>query len=142
VADADLIEAGMSFDREVTKKSPLAVGNAKQVLNAALEEGTGVSAAMRLEREVTARYCLTSNDAQEGLKALSEKRKPRFTGSPVYSAELSPPAPVPDADNAFFWAGLNDRKVLLQRCLNCQRCRFPAMPSCPYCADRKSENQG
>jgi hypothetical protein len=30
----------MSFDREVTKKSPLAVGNAKQVLNAALEEGT------------------------------------------------------------------------------------------------------
>jgi uncharacterized OB-fold protein len=57
----------------------------------------------------------------------------------MYSAELSPPAPVPDADSAFFWAGLKDRKVLLQRCLNCQRCRFPAMPSCPYCADRKCE---
>jgi enoyl-CoA hydratase len=81
VADADLIEAGMSFAREVAKKSPLAVGNAKQVLNAALEEGTGVSAAMRLEREVTARYCLTSNDAHEGLEAFSEKRKPRFTGT-------------------------------------------------------------
>jgi enoyl-CoA hydratase/carnithine racemase len=80
VPDAELIEAGVSFAREVAKKSPLALGNAKRVLNAALEEGTGVPAALRLEREVTARYCLTSSDAHEGLQAFAEKRKPNFTG--------------------------------------------------------------
>lgn len=80
VPDADLLDAGIAFAKDVAKKSPLAVGNAKRVLNAALEEGTGVAAAMRLEREVTARYCLTSHDAHEGLQAFAEKRKPNFTG--------------------------------------------------------------
>ena len=80
VPDAGLIDAGLAFAREVAKKSPLAVANAKRVLNAALSEGTGVPAAMRLEREVTARYCLTSDDAHEGLEAFAQKRKPRFTG--------------------------------------------------------------
>jgi len=81
VPDGGLIEAAVSFARDVAAKSPLAVANAKQVLNAALEEGTGVPAAMRLEREVTARYCLTSSDAHEGLQAFAEKRKPNFVGS-------------------------------------------------------------
>lgn len=80
VPDAELIDAGVAFAREVAKKSPLAVANAKQVLNTALADGTGVHAAMRLEREVTARYCLTSEDAHEGLQAFAEKRKPKFTG--------------------------------------------------------------
>ena len=80
VADGELIEAGLAFARDVAKKSPLGIGNAKQVLNAALAEGTGVASGMRLEREVTARYCLTSEDAHEGLQAFSEKRRPKFTG--------------------------------------------------------------
>jgi enoyl-CoA hydratase len=80
VPDSDLIAAGEAFAREVAKKSPLAVANAKQVMNAAWSDGTGVPAAMRLEREVTARYCLTSADAHEGLDAFASKRKPHFTG--------------------------------------------------------------
>lgn len=76
-----LIEAGEEFTRTVSQRSPLAVANAKRVMNTAWNEGTGVSAAMRLEREVTARYCLTSSDAHEGLAAFAEKRAPKYTGS-------------------------------------------------------------
>jgi enoyl-CoA hydratase/carnithine racemase len=80
VGDGELIKAATDFATEVAKKSPLAVANAKQVLNAALWEGTGVAAGLRLERETTARYCLTSDDAYEGLIAFAEKRRPQFRG--------------------------------------------------------------
>lgn len=45
-------------------------------------------------------------------------------------------APEPDADSAFYWAGLAQRRLLLQRCGTCAKTRFPAMPTCPYCASR------
>lgn len=80
VPDDELLAAGTSFAVGVSKKSPLAVANAKRTLNAALWEGTGVRAGLRLEREATARYCLTSEDAPEGLSAFAAKRKPAFTG--------------------------------------------------------------
>jgi enoyl-CoA hydratase len=80
VPDEKLIDAAIEFAVGVSKKSPLAVANAKQTLNSALFNGTGVEAGMRLEREVTARYCLTSEDAHEGLDAFSNKRTPRFVG--------------------------------------------------------------
>jgi enoyl-CoA hydratase len=80
VADGDLVKAAVEFAAGVAKKSPLAVANAKRVLNAAWWEGTGIPTALRLEREVTARYCLTSEDAHEGLEAFAAKRRPRFTG--------------------------------------------------------------
>ncbi|MGK2874202.1 MAG: enoyl-CoA hydratase/isomerase family protein [Nocardioides sp.] len=80
VEDDDLVAAGLRFAEQVAAKSPLAVRNAKQVLNAAYWEGTGIPSGMRLEREVTARYCLTSSDAPEGLDAFESKRTPKFTG--------------------------------------------------------------
>ncbi len=80
VDDDELIDAGVSFAAEVAKKSPLAVANAKRVLNTALWDGTGVHAGLKLEREVTARYCLTSEDAPEGLEAFAAKRAPNFVG--------------------------------------------------------------
>jgi enoyl-CoA hydratase/carnithine racemase len=80
VGDGELIRAATDFATEVARKSPLAVANAKRVLNAALREGTGVAAGLRLEREATARYCLTSDDAHEGLRAFAEKRPPQFSG--------------------------------------------------------------
>ena len=80
VEDDDLVAAGLRFAEQVAAKSPLAVRNAKQVLNAAYWEGTGIPGGMRLEREVTARYCLTSSDAPEGLDAFESKRTPQFTG--------------------------------------------------------------
>lgn len=80
VPDDELLDAGWAFAADVARKSPLAVANAKRVMNAAWWEGTGVSAGLRLEREVTAHYCITSDDAFEGLVAFAEKRRPAFKG--------------------------------------------------------------
>jgi uncharacterized OB-fold protein len=56
------------------------------------------------------------------------------------AAQAIPPVapPAPDADSAFYWAGLRDHQLLLQQCGTCSRFRFPPMPSCPYCASMKS----
>jgi enoyl-CoA hydratase/carnithine racemase len=80
VADGELVAAATDLTRDVMKKSPLALGQAKQVLNAAFFGCTDVSSALRLEREVTGRYCLTSADAAEGLEAFAAKRAPQWTG--------------------------------------------------------------
>jgi uncharacterized protein len=46
----------------------------------------------------------------------------------------SAPAPTIDDDNAFFWDGLRNHEVRLQRCTACGRLRFPPLPTCPHCA--------
>jgi enoyl-CoA hydratase/carnithine racemase len=96
VADGGLLTAATELTQEVIKKSPLALGNAKRTLNAAYFGGTDVDAGLRLEREVTARYCLTSSDAPEGLEAFAEKRAPRCSrsghGLPVLLGRARPRA--------------------------------------------------
>lgn len=49
------------------------------------------------------------------------------------------PVPERDVDSEPFWAALEEAKLLLQGCSECHRLRFPAMPSCPYCAGLHSE---
>ena len=80
VDDAELLPAGLAFARETAALSPLAVANAKHTLTTGWEQGLGVDAALDLERERAAFYCLTSEDAREGLAAFAEKRRPRYTG--------------------------------------------------------------
>ena len=80
VPDDELLEAGLDFAREVAVKSPLAVANAKQVMNQLWADNGSVDAALRYELERDAFYCLTSHDGPEGLAAFAEKRPPRFEG--------------------------------------------------------------
>jgi enoyl-CoA hydratase/carnithine racemase len=80
VPDDELLEAGLAFGREVAAKSPLAVANAKQVMNELWADNASVDAGLRYEAERDAYYCLTSHDAPEGLAAFAEKRPPRVTG--------------------------------------------------------------
>ncbi|HVW47025.1 MAG TPA: enoyl-CoA hydratase-related protein [Solirubrobacterales bacterium] len=76
--DDELLAAGIEFARDVAKKSPTAIANAKYVMNAGLADGTGVDETLRLERERNSLYCLTLPDSHEGLAAFGEKRTPVF----------------------------------------------------------------
>ena len=78
VSDSSLIETGLEFARGIATRSPRAIMFAKDVMNSAYAEGTGLGAALRLERESTARYCLTLPDAHEGLAAFAERRTPNY----------------------------------------------------------------
>ena len=80
VDDDGLLTAGLELAREFAVKSPLALRNAKQVMHRIWADNSGVDAGLRYELEADAFYCLTSADAQEGLNAFAEKRRPRFRG--------------------------------------------------------------
>ena len=80
VEDGDLLTAGLDSVREQADLSPLAVANAKRVMNQLWADNGSVDAGLRYELEKDAYYCLTSHDAPEGLAAFAEKRRPRFRG--------------------------------------------------------------
>ena len=41
--------------------------------------------------------------------------------------------PVPDEDSRFFWDGVREGRLLLQRCSGCSAFRHPPGPMCPAC---------
>lgn len=45
----------------------------------------------------------------------------------------SRPAPTVTPDTRFFWDGVADHKLLIQRCAACATLRHPPRPMCPTC---------
>jgi uncharacterized OB-fold protein len=43
------------------------------------------------------------------------------------------PRPVVNRDNAGFWAGVAEHRLLIQRCASCATLRFPWLPGCGAC---------
>jgi uncharacterized OB-fold protein len=43
------------------------------------------------------------------------------------------PHPVLDSDNAPFWRGCREHRLLMQRCVRCGTWRFPPRPRCASC---------
>jgi enoyl-CoA hydratase/carnithine racemase len=80
VDDAALLTVGRELASDIAEKSPLAVANAKDVLQRVWAENGPEGEGLELERERNNIYCLLSHDAPEGLLAFAEKRRPRFTG--------------------------------------------------------------
>jgi len=48
------------------------------------------------------------------------------------------PRPTPVGDDAQFWAGLRDGRLLLQRCEDCGALRHPPRPACARCGSTAS----
>jgi enoyl-CoA hydratase len=80
VPDDELRAEGMKLAAQIASKSPLAVANAKDVMNTIWSQNLSVDSGLRVELDRNALYCLTSEDATEGLQAFAERRPPRFTG--------------------------------------------------------------
>ncbi|MHB9759976.1 bifunctional MaoC family dehydratase N-terminal/OB-fold nucleic acid binding domain-containing protein [Streptomyces sp. BYX5S] len=47
------------------------------------------------------------------------------------------PRPVVNRDNAGFWEGVAEHRLLVQRCLGCEALRFPWLPGCNTCGGQE-----
>ena len=138
-ADDELLTVGVELAESIAQKSPLAVANAKAVLHSLWSTNRTVEDGLRVERERNDEYCLTSHDAREGLEAFAREapaplRGPVTTVDPAPNPALPGAAPQADEDSQFYWDGLRDGRLLVQRCTECRSHRFPPMPACPSCA--------
>lgn len=77
VPEAELQSAAMAYAQKMAQGAPLALAGTKRLLWAGV--GLGVDSAMPEESRTVADLC-RSQDVQEGLAAVIEKRAPRFTG--------------------------------------------------------------
>jgi uncharacterized OB-fold protein len=64
--------------------------------------------------------------------------KYRPTPAVTAAAEAAParaphPRPAITADSAFFWEGLNERRLLIRQCTQCRHLHHPPGPMCPVC---------
>jgi enoyl-CoA hydratase len=75
VAAEAWLEEAKRVAREIAAKSPVGVRLAKEAVNQAFE--TPLAAGLDAERKAF-HLALSSEDAQEGMKAFLEKRKPDF----------------------------------------------------------------
>ncbi|MER7516938.1 OB-fold domain-containing protein [Streptomyces sp. NPDC126499] len=53
------------------------------------------------------------------------------------SARPRRPRPVVNRDNAGFWEGVAEHRLLIQRCHDCETLRFPWLPGCNACGARE-----
>src|SRR5690606_8865375 len=65
--------------------------------------------------------------AHERPKAASAESTPAAVSKPLR------PRPAMSADTQFFWDGLKQRRLLIQRCADCGVLRHPPGPACPHC---------
>ncbi|WP_289849128.1 OB-fold domain-containing protein [Actinoallomurus spadix] len=66
------------------------------------------------------------------------KFRPRAAGGPPAKGRRARPAIGPDT--RFFWDGLRDGELRVQRCAECGRLRHPPGPMCPECHATKREH--
>jgi uncharacterized OB-fold protein len=70
--------------------------------------------------------------ARMEFRILKFKPKAQAAPEPAKPPALRP-RPAQSRDNAFFWQGVREGRLLIQRCAGCGRLRHPPGPMCPSC---------
>ncbi|MDG4864454.1 bifunctional MaoC family dehydratase N-terminal/OB-fold nucleic acid binding domain-containing protein [Streptomyces sp. T-3] len=70
------------------------------------------------------------------LKYAPAQRKPKASGAPGKKAAQRP-RPVINRDNAGFWEGVGQHKLLIQKCGGCGELRLPWLPGCNACGSQE-----
>ncbi|MYT70288.1 MULTISPECIES: bifunctional MaoC family dehydratase N-terminal/OB-fold nucleic acid binding domain-containing protein [unclassified Streptomyces] len=65
------------------------------------------------------------------------KYAPAQRSSPSGKGRKARPRPVVNRDNAGFWNGVAQHKLLVQRCTDCATLRFPWLPGCNACGGQE-----
>jgi uncharacterized OB-fold protein/acyl dehydratase len=75
----------------------------------------------------------TYRDERGDIVGTSRMRVLRFRPAAKPAPVMPRPRPPVNRDNAFFWDGIENHQLLLQRCASCERLRHPPGPMCPSC---------
>lgn len=122
-------DSELTFLRELAPGDRVAVRETVESVSAEKRTGLGPG------RFVTTLKTYTDDDGET--VATQRWRTLRFCPAAAEEDPAPPPAPRPrpavNRDNAFFFEGAKDHRLLIQRCADCSRLRHPPGPCCPAC---------
>jgi uncharacterized OB-fold protein len=83
----------------------------------------------------TGYFITTRMDVRVGEDLAGTHRFRILKYAPARRPEKKPPRPRPvvNRDNAGFWEGVREHRLLIQRCTDCATLRFPWLPGCNAC---------
>ncbi|MFK4103628.1 bifunctional MaoC family dehydratase N-terminal/OB-fold nucleic acid binding domain-containing protein [Streptomyces sp. NPDC019531] len=82
----------------------------------------------------TGHFVTTRTDVRVGGALVGTHRFRILKYAPARQRKKPPrPRPVVNRDNAGFWEGVEQRRLLIQRCTACATLRFPWLPGCAHC---------
>jgi uncharacterized OB-fold protein len=82
----------------------------------------------------TGYFVTTRTDVRAGRELVGTHRFRILKYAPAHrKPKERRPRPVVNRDNAGFWEGVRDHRLLIQRCASCATLRFPWLPGCPSC---------
>lgn len=83
----------------------------------------------------TGHFVTTRTDIRVGPDLVGTHRFRILKYAPAQRKQKKPPRPRPvvNRDNAGFWKGVEQHKLLIQRCTACATLRFPWLPGCASC---------